>query len=143
LEIATRQLISAPNAVASASDNTVVKPYRHIRVEGTRRAIVVYFNRSEFRAVDEIQQLGRELLAAADVAARVDMPLLVNLAALTNMSSAVLSKLVFLGKKAKHHGIALMFCALSPEIAKLFSTVNLDKLFPVIDSEDDLSKGSA
>ena len=83
--------------------------YKYIRLEGTREALRVLFVNSEIFAADVIQGIGRELLCAADVAARIDMPLVVSFQGVQGISSAFIGKAVLLNKKAKSVGVKLRF----------------------------------
>ena len=94
--------------------------YKYIRLEGTREALVVGFLNSNIFAVDVIQGIGRELLFAADTAARIDMPLWLSFQGVEDMSSAMIGKLVLLNRKAKTVGIKLHYREMSPAIEDVF-----------------------
>src|SRR5690349_8100267 len=94
--------------------------YNYVRLEGTREALLVSFNSARIFAADEIQGIGRELLLAADVASRIDMPLVVSFQGVESISSALIGKLVLLNKKARSNGIKLRFRDMSPLVEEVF-----------------------
>src|SRR5688572_24726101 len=94
--------------------------FKYIRLEGTRKELRVSFVNVEIFAADVIQGIGRELLSAADVASRIDMPLLLSFQGVENISSALIGKLVLLNRKAKTVGIKWKFSDMSPEVAEVF-----------------------
>ena len=100
-----------------ASEN----PYRHLRLEGTRDALVVFFLSPKIVTDDDIEQVGGELLTAADTAARIDMPL--SFRAVQMISSALVGKVVLLNKKMRATGTPLSLCDMSPMVAEVFRSV--------------------
>lgn len=72
----------------------MAREYKFIRLEGTREALVVVFLNPNIFAVDVIQGIGRELLFAADTAARIDMPLWLSFRGVEDMSSAMIGRLL-------------------------------------------------
>jgi anti-sigma B factor antagonist len=94
--------------------------YKHLRLEGTREALIVFFISPKIFTADEIQGVGRELLRAADVAARIDMPLVVNFQEVESVSSAFVGKWVLLNRKAKSHGVKLRYRNMSPVVDEVF-----------------------
>ena len=102
--------------------------YKHLKLEGTREALVVVFISPQIFAADEIQGIGREILLAADVAARIDMPLIVSFQGVESISSALIGKLMLLHKKARSHGIKLRFSHMSSLVEEVFRrTIGDDK----------------
>lgn len=97
----------------------MAREYKFIRLEGTREALVVVFLNPNIFAADVIQGIGRELLFAADTAARIDMPLWLSFRDVEDMSSAMIGKLVLLHRKAKTVGVKLQFREMSPVIASV------------------------
>ena len=91
-------------------------PYKYVRLVGTREALNVFFQNAEIFLASEIQAIGRELMQTLEVAARIDMPLVVNFQGVRNISSALIGKLVLLNKKARAEGIKLEFRELSDAV---------------------------
>ena len=102
-----------------ASEN----PYRHLRLEGTRDALVVFFLSPKIVTEDDIEQVGGELLTAADTAARIDMPLALSFRAVQMISSALVGKVVLMNKKMRATGTPLSLCDMSPMVAEVFRSV--------------------
>jgi hypothetical protein len=94
--------------------------YKHLRLEGTREALLVFFKDPKIFTAEAIQGIGRELLLAADVAARIDMPLLIDFQTVESVSSAFVGKWVLLNKKARSHGLKLRCCHMSPVVEEVF-----------------------
>jgi anti-sigma B factor antagonist len=94
--------------------------YRSIRVKGTAQCLLVTFVDQRIFKADVIQRLGRELLLAADLAARVDMPLMLSFQGVEDISSALIGKLILLDRKAKTLGIEFRMSDIPPEIMRLF-----------------------
>ena len=85
------------NAEMSGERNEACEnPYRHLRLEGTRDALLVFFLSPKIVTEDDIQQVGGELLTAADTAARIDMPLVLSFRAVQMISSALVGKVVLM-----------------------------------------------
>lgn len=92
------------------------KANKYIRIEGTRAGLVVQFTDTSIFAVDTIQGIGRELLAAADLAVQIDMPLIVSFQGVEDMSSALIGKLVLVNRKLKQHEVKLHLRDMSPSL---------------------------
>ena len=90
--------------------------YQHIRVTGTKQGILVSFVDREIFKANVIQTISRELLSAADLAARIDMPMLLSFRGVEGISSALVGKLVLLKRKAKSIGIELRLKDVSPVV---------------------------
>ena len=63
--------------------------------------------------------------------------MLLNFQGVQFMSSAMIGMLVLLNKKAKSAGIALCFCCISPNVLEVFKISRLDKIFRILDDDDD------
>jgi hypothetical protein len=99
------------------------KPQKYLSILGTRTALVAGFTTSNIFLAEVIQGIGRELLQAADMAARIDMPLTISFQGVESISSALIAKLVLLNKKAKSHRIKLSFVDISPAVRDVFRRV--------------------
>ncbi len=87
----------------------LTKSYKYVRLVGTREALNVFFPNPEIVLASEIQGIGRELMQAAEVAARIDMPLVINFQGVRRISSALIGKFVLLNKQARSVGVKLTF----------------------------------
>src|SRR5687767_11977852 len=96
------------------------KRFERLTLEGTRTGLVVRFASSKIFAADQIQQTGRELLRAADLAVRIDMPLILSFHGVEDFSSALFAKITLLRKKTKSHGIKMRVCDISPALREIF-----------------------
>ena len=76
-----------------------------LRTEENGEVLVVYFNDAKILDEAKIQQIGQELVAAAENAA--NKKLLLNFEAVSFMSSAMIGKLILLNKKCKAADIKL------------------------------------
>lgn len=99
---------------------TTAQDYKYLRVTGTKDALVVDFRDTEIFKADVIQGIGRELLMAADLAARIDMPLVLSFRSVQDISSALIGKLILLNRKVKTVGIDLRMRDMSPAIKQYF-----------------------
>jgi anti-sigma B factor antagonist len=97
--------------------------FQIITVEGTRDALIASFVGPRVHSDAEIQQAGAELLSVLDVAASIDMPLVVNFGRVEYISSALIGKLVLVNRKAKAHGVALRMADISPLVAEVFRRI--------------------
>ncbi len=97
--------------------------YKYVRLVGTREALNVFFQNSEIVLASEIQGIGRELMQTLEVAARIDMPLVVNFQGVRRISSALLGKLVLLNKKARTERVKLSLREISDPVRKVIQSV--------------------
>jgi anti-anti-sigma regulatory factor len=95
------------------------KSFERLMIEGTRAGLVVRFAHSKIIAADEIQAVGRELLRAADIAASIDMPLILNFHGVEDISPAMLSKIKLLRKKTRSHGVTMLVSDISPALREI------------------------
>lgn len=75
---------------------------------------------TEIFKADVIQGIGRELLKAADLAARIDVPLVLSFRGVEDISSALIGKLVLLNRKVKSVAVELRMCDMSPSLKEFF-----------------------
>lgn len=101
--------------------------------------IVVNFTDAEILGEAEIQQIGKELMEIGALAGKTESKkLLLNFQGVQFMSSAMIGKLVLLNKKVKSAGIVLRFCCISRNVLEVFRITRLDKVFRILDDDDDL-----
>jgi len=98
-------------------------PYKYVRLVGTREALNVFFHNAEIVLATEIQGIGRELMQTVELAARIDMPLVVNFQGVRKISSALIGKLVLLNKKARAESVKLEFREISDPVRKVMKLV--------------------
>ena len=100
-----------------------------------RNVLVIGFPQGELHGARQIERIGRELLDAVQEATH--KRLLLNLADVTSMSSAMVTKFVMLNKECRAQGVRLQLCNLSPSVWELFEITKLNKLFEIIHHVDD------
>ena len=98
-------------------------PFRYLRLVGTHKALNVFFQNAEIDLASEIQGIGREFLQAGRVAARIDMPLVVNFQGVQRISSALIGKLVLLRKKTRAEKVKLEFREMSVGVRAVIQEV--------------------
>ena len=106
--------------------------YCHLEVETNGDVVVVRLG--NHRALDQetVDKIRDELLGVAD---RPDCNhLLVDFSGVTQLSSAMLSKLVQIHRKMEPKGAKLRLCGLSSQLRPVFATTRLDRLFEITDS---------
>jgi len=105
--------------------------------------LVVGFARPKIEDDTIIATIGRELLGICDRASECDRRILLNFRGVRVLSSAMIGKIVLLNKKAKACRIAVRICNVAPEIMSVFELTRLNKVFPIVDydEEDDDDEG--
>lgn len=88
---------------------------------------VVTFNDSSILDSTVIEQLGKDLYHLTDTLNK--QKLILDFTNVKFLSSQVLSLLLTLNKKAAAIKGTLLLCSLRPELMKIFTITNLDKLF--------------
>jgi len=106
--------------MASTGEKPMKIPSKYLRLVGSHKAVNVFFKNNDIFLASEIEGIGREFLQAARVAARIDMPLVVNFQGVEKISSALIGKLVLLRKKALAEGVKLEFKEMSDVVRKVF-----------------------
>lgn len=105
-----------------------------LRTQETGGVLVVSFNESKILDELKIQEIGKELLEAANAAA--GKRLLVNFGGVTFMSSGMIGKLVLLNKKCKTDDITLKLCDISGSVSEVFKIMKLNKVFDIYRNEE-------
>jgi hypothetical protein len=54
-----------------------------------------------------------------------------------HFTSAMIGKLVLLNKAAKHRGVELKLCDLSPNVLEVFNITRLNRVFHIVSEKDD------
>ena len=112
-----------------------------LRTQETDGVLIVHFNDSKILDEAKIQQIGSELIEAADDAtAATDKRLLLNFTGVGFMSSAMIGKLVLLSKKCKKDTVDLKLCNISPNVAEVFKIMKLNKVFEIYKTEEKAMK---
>lgn len=93
--------------------------------------IVVRFRPAEITDLDQIQNIGTDLMAAC-AAAEHTGKMLVDFSGVQFMSSAMMGKLVLLNKKAKASSVEMRFCNVSPNVLEVFKITRLNKVFHIM-----------
>jgi anti-sigma B factor antagonist len=82
----------------------------------------------------KIQQLAKELNEQLDKSGE-KRRVLINFARVKFMSSAMIGKLILLGKRCKNEQIELKLCSITPNIMEVFKIMKLNKVFDIQDDE--------
>ncbi|MCO6454146.1 MAG: STAS domain-containing protein [Pirellulaceae bacterium] len=99
--------------------------------------LIVSFADAKILEDSRIQQIGQELLAAAEQAAKTEPGRLVlNFDGVTFMSSAMIGKLVLLNKQCAKQNVALKMCHISKNVAEVFKITRLNKVFDIQADEE-------
>ena len=103
----------------------------------TKQGDVGVVNFMTTQVLDEmnVQQLGVELMDLVDKHYLVK--LVVNFEKVKFLSSAVLGKLISLNKRIAAEKGRLAFCHIRPEILQVFQITRLDKLIPIVETEEE------
>lgn len=109
--------------MAKTSEKPMPIPNKYLRIVGTREAVNVFFQNAEIGLASEIQGIGKELMQTGEVAARIDMPLVVNFQGVDKVSSGLIGKLVLLNKKARAAGVKLEFREMSDPVRTVIQSV--------------------
>ena len=110
-----------------------VLSYCHLEVEKNGDVIVVRLGKH--RVLDDltVNKISDELLGVAD---RPDCRrLLLDFSGVTQLSSAMLAKLLKLRRKMESKGENLGLCGVNSHIRSVFATTRLDSLFDITDNE--------
>ncbi len=108
---------------------------RRLETSDVGEVTVVRFVDRRLVDMDQIQQVGQELNQLVET--KGDPKLLLNFADVDFLSSAALGKLITLDKKLKQSGGQLVLCDIRPEIQEVFAITRLDRLFDIVDDEDE------
>lgn len=100
-----------------------------VMTQKIKDVVVVYLLTGRLVADAAIEATGKELMALAPKCE--NQKLLVNFQNVLFMSSAMLGKLVSLGKVCKTEKIELKLCSIHPDIAKIFAITGLNKVFEI------------
>ncbi len=103
-----------------------------LRFEEKHGVLIVYFTDAKLMVDARIQEIGKELMEAADRAS-VSKKMLLNLQGVQFMSSSMIGKLVLLHKRAKKDEISLKLCNISSNIMEVFKITRLNMLFDIDD----------
>lgn len=112
---------------------------RRVEVEEVGDVSVARFVDKKILDETNIQIIGNQLVALVDEDDRKKIVL--DFSNVEYLSSAALSKLLILEKKAKAAGAKLRFCGIRPDIYQIFTLTKLNKLFDIYDSEDQAIEG--
>jgi anti-anti-sigma factor len=109
---------------------------KHLRLFPERWRVIASF--ADTRILDEtaIQEVGQELMDAAEKAKSVGT-LIVDCRRVRIMSSAMIGKLVLLNKKTKTDNTKLRFWNIRPKVFEIFRITKLDKVFEITDESED------
>jgi len=96
---------------------------------------VVNFTTTQVLDELNVQQLGQELMDLVEK--RYMVKLVLNFENVKFLSSAVLGKLISLNKRLAAEKGRLAFCHIREDIMQVFKITRLDKLIPIVDSEEE------
>ena len=111
------------------------QPYRWFQVEDAGDVTVVRFTHRGVLAGQEIEDVAEQLNRLVDEEGR--RRLLLNLANVESIASAMLGRFLVLHHKVLAADGRLKFCNLSPAIREIFATAQLTQLFVIYDSEQE------
>ena len=103
-----------------------------LRFEEKHGVLIVYFADARLMAERKVQEVGKDLMVAADRAC-LSKKMLVNFQGVQFMSSSMIGKLVMLRKRAAKDGISLKLCNITSNIMEVFKITRLNKLFDIDD----------
>jgi len=96
---------------------------------------VVNFTTTQVLDELNVQQLGQELMDLVEK--RYMVKLVLNFENVKFLSSAVLGKLISLNKRLTAEKGRLAFCHIREDIMQVFKITRLDKLIPILESEEE------
>lgn len=97
--------------------------------------LVVDFVNKEVLDTADVSQVGEDFDRLA-LEAGPRQKILLNLANVEYISSAVIGKIVRLNKQCRADKISLKLCGISPGVKEIFKTTMLDKIFDIQQDED-------
>jgi anti-anti-sigma factor len=119
--------------VAAGSTAVDIRLPQPVEFEEVGDAIVVRFRSRKLLTDGEIDYIGRQLQKLVDQSGRKKV--LLNLADVKAMSSAMIGQLLALAKKLKAGNGKLVLCSLQPTIAPVFQSLKLGKVLTLRDTE--------
>lgn len=112
---------------------------RRIEVEEQGDVTIARFVDKKILDETNIQIIGNQLVALVEEDGR--QKIILDFSSVEYLSSAALSKLLILEKKAKAAGAKLRLCAIRPDIYQIFTLTKLNKLFSIYDTEEQALEG--
>lgn len=112
---------------------------RRIEVEEQGDVTIARFIDKKILDETNIQIIGNQLVALVEEDGR--QKIILDFSSVEYLSSAALSKLLILEKKAKAAGAKLRLCAIRPDIYQIFTLTKLNKLFSIYDTEEQALEG--
>jgi len=112
-----------------------LRPYRWFQVEEVGRVTVVRFSHRGALAGEAVDAVAEQLDRLVDEEGRLQ--LLLNLANVEGLASAMLGRFVTLYRKVLASGGRLKFCGLSPAVQGVFATARLPVLFGIYAGEEE------
>jgi anti-sigma B factor antagonist len=110
-----------------------LQPYRWFRVHEAGGVTVVRFTHRGDRTGEAVEAVAEQLDRLVDEEGRLH--LLLNLANVERVASAMLGRFVTLHRKALAGGGRLKSCVLSPAVQEVFTTARLVALFGIYPTE--------
>jgi anti-sigma B factor antagonist len=114
---------------------TPLPRFRNLEVAQTGDVTVVKFTEREYLDDEQIQILGQQLGNLVEHFGRRHMVL--NLAAVERVSTALISRLVVLHKKVKAAGGRMALCHVQPNLREVLEVLRLPLLFPIYAAEEE------
>jgi anti-sigma B factor antagonist len=112
---------------------------RRIEVQEQGDVTIARFIDKKILDETNIQIIGNQLVALVEEDDR--KKIILDFSAVEYLSSAALSKLLILDKKAKAAGAKLRLCSIRPDILQIFTLTKLNKLFDIRVTEEDALEG--
>lgn len=110
-----------------SSRTSRAEPYKRVRVEVIRDALLVSFNGSRIHSEAELTEIGNELMQLVGQAADRQIALWLSFRGVVNISSALIGKLVLVNKKARELRVKFRMSDLSPPVAEVFRNLGLKR----------------
>ena len=112
-----------------------LRPYRWFQVEEVGSVTVVSFTHRGALAGEAVEAVAEQLDRLVDEEGRLQ--LLLNLANVEGIASAMLGRFLTLHHKVLAAGGRLKFCGLSPAVQEVFATARLPVLFGIYRGEEE------
>jgi len=96
--------------------------------------LFVYFRDPKILDEALVVQLRKELLDAVNEVP--DKRMIINFQGVQFMCSAMIQALVLINKKVRAEDIALVMCAIAPNVLEVFKITRLDKVFDIVVDEE-------
>jgi anti-anti-sigma factor len=105
-----------------------------LEIRDEKDVVVVSFQQAKILDQTAIGQIGKEF-DKLPLEAAADRRLLLNLAKVEFMASAMIGQIMLLSKQCKKHRTDLKLCSISSNIMEIFTLTKLNKILEIHDTE--------